>query len=263
MNAYSKAVDLGLTTAAVPGSDPERGYTPAEIVGILQTLTVSDISVAKVRSWFRDHNLWLERSTGGMMGPLHAAYQSASEPQKDGLDYLYDAVFKKSAEHLRTTDPVWSMQVKALVDLVVQLSPQASGLVDSFYALDGGRPWLTLTVEQYEAQRIAAEDAAALVAIREATKATQQAVITPLQSKLNAIDAWLATEAALAMTPTEYQAYADALLATDDGNPPEATDWVADTDAGGVRALDFDGVNDYLIADELLASDDGNPTGGE
>ena len=29
-------------------------------------------------------------------------------------------------------------------------------------------------------------------------------------------------------------------------NMDAATDWVADTDAGGVRALDFDGVNDYV-----------------
>jgi hypothetical protein len=31
-------------------------------------------------------------------------------------------------------------------------------------------------------------------------------------------------------------------------NMDAATDWVADTDAGGVRALDFDGVNDYVAA---------------
>jgi hypothetical protein len=31
-------------------------------------------------------------------------------------------------------------------------------------------------------------------------------------------------------------------------NMDAATDWVADTDSGGVRALDFDGVNDYVAA---------------
>jgi hypothetical protein len=53
------------------------------------------------------------------------------------------------------------VKVKELVDLVVALSPQASGLVDSFYALDGGRPYKDLTVEQYTAQQSAAEAAAA------------------------------------------------------------------------------------------------------
>lgn len=39
------------------------------------------------------------------------------------------------------------------------------------------------------------------------------------------------------------------LVGSNDGtltNMDAATDWVADTDSGGVRALDFDGVNDYV-----------------
>ena len=41
------------------------------------------------------------------------------------------------------------------------------------------------------------------------------------------------------------------LIGANDGtltNMDAATDWVADTGAGGVRALDFDGSNDYVIA---------------
>jgi hypothetical protein len=34
-------------------------------------------------------------------------------------------------------------------------------------------------------------------------------------------------------------------------NMDAATDWVADTDAGGVKALDFDGSNDYVITSAL------------
>ena len=153
MSAYAKSLQLNLT-----GTDAEK-------VAILQVLTVSDIPVKSVRTWFREQNLWLERSTGGMMGPLQIAYESASQQAKDGLDYLYDTVFARSAEYLRTTSPAWAPQVKALVDLVVALSPQTSGLVDSFYSLDGGRPWKDLTVEQFAASRTAyqdAEDAAAL-----------------------------------------------------------------------------------------------------
>lgn len=55
--------------------------------------------------------------------------------------------------------------------------------------------------------------------IKAATLATVQALINPLQSKLNAIATWLNTAEALAMAPAEYQAYADSLLASEDGNP--------------------------------------------
>ncbi len=154
--SYQAAVNLGLTTAIVPASNPPRGYTDAEIVAILHTLTVHDIPVDSVRTWFREKELWLERSTGEMFGPLQVAYDQAPQEAKDGLDYLYDAVFKKSAEYLRTTEPVWAQKVYGLVQLILQLSPGSSNLVDSFYSLDGGRPYKDLTVEQFAAQRTAA-----------------------------------------------------------------------------------------------------------
>lgn len=155
MSGYQKAVELGLTVAIKPGTDPERGCTDAEIVGILQTLTVADIPIGSVRTWFRENELWMERSTGEMFGPLQAAYAQASQEAKDGLDYLYDTVFKKSADYLRTTQPVWAQKAFGLVQLILALSPGASGLVDSFYSLDGGRPYKDLTVEQFAAQRTA------------------------------------------------------------------------------------------------------------
>ena len=153
MNGYEKSVALGLT-----GTDAEK-------VAILKTLTVADIPIASVRTWFRENELWMERSTGEMFGPLQAAYAQASQEAKDGLDYLYDTVFKKSADYLRTTEPVWAQKAYSLVQLILQLSPGSSGLVDSFYALDGGRPYKDLTAEQFAAQRattatIAAKQAA-------------------------------------------------------------------------------------------------------
>lgn len=167
MSGYQKAVDLGLTTAIVPDSNPERGYTDEEIVAILHTLTVHDIAVESVRTWFREKELWLERSTGQMFGPLQVAYEQAPQEAKDGLDYLYDAVFAKSAEYLRTTEPVWAQKAYSLVQLILQLSPGSSNLVDSFYALDGGRPYKDLTLEQFAAQRTASESIAGKVAALE------------------------------------------------------------------------------------------------
>ena len=166
MSGYQKAVSLGLTVAIKPGTNPERGYTDAEIVEILQTLTVADIPIGSVRTWFRENELWMERSTGEMFGPLQAAYAQASQEAKDGLDYLYDTVFKKSADYLRTTQPVWAQKAFGLVQLILALSPGASGLVDSFYALDGGRPYKDLTVQQFAAQRTAAAEQAEAMAFR-------------------------------------------------------------------------------------------------
>jgi hypothetical protein len=196
--SYQAAVNLGLTTAIVTGSNPPRGYTDAEIVTILHTLTVHDIPVDSVRTWFREKELWLERSTGEMFGPLQVAYENAPQEAKDGLDYLYDAVFAKSATYLRTTEPVWAQKAFSLVQLILQLSPSSSGLVDSFYALDGGRPHKDLTVEQFAAQRTTAETEAAAFA-------TKTALTTAFHAYLNAIgtseqgdrktDLWTALEA--------------------------------------------------------------------
>jgi hypothetical protein len=44
-----------------------------------------------------------------------------------------------------------------LVQQVASLNPTAAGLVDSFYALDGGRPYKDITVSGYAAQRADAE----------------------------------------------------------------------------------------------------------
>ncbi len=168
MNGYQKSEALGLS-----GTDAEK-------VAVLQTLTVSDIPIGSVRTWFRENELWLQRSTGEMFGPLQSAYSSASQQAKDGLDYLYDTVFAKSAEYLRTTQPVWSQKVFALVQLVVALSPGASGLVDSFYALDGGRPYKDLTVQQFAAQRTAAEAEAETLATRHTLAVTFNAYLNAI-----------------------------------------------------------------------------------
>lgn len=171
--SYQAAVNLGLTTAIVPESDPPRGYTDEEIVAILQTLTVHNIPVDSVRTWFREKELWLERSTGEMFGPLQVAYEQAPQEAKDGLDYLYDAVFKKSAAYLRTTEPYWAQKVYGLVQLILQLSQGSSGLVDSFYALDGGRPYKDLTEVQFAAQRTEYENLQAQQALAQEWGALQ------------------------------------------------------------------------------------------
>lgn len=187
-NAYATAQRLQITG------------TPQQIVDVLKTLTVSDIPTASVRTWFREKELWLERSTGGMFGPLQAAYEAASQPQKDGLDYLYDTVFAGSAQWLRTTQPVWAVKVWQLVQLVVALSPQASGLIDSFYALDGGRPFAALTVEQYEEQKAAGEADAAKNGLRTRVEFEKTQFDARVNEVLAAIDAGTITTGAGVLT---------------------------------------------------------------
>jgi len=209
MNGYEKAVELGLTGTA------------AEQVAILHTLTVGDINIKAVQRWFRENELWMQGPSGKMFGALELAYAHESTPPEAiaGLDYLFATVFGDSAETLQTTNPTWSVKVWQLVQLVVQLVPQATGLVDSFYALEGGRPYKDYTVEQFDADQTAATEATSKADYLATQLATLQAVIDPVQTKLNAIATWGQTSDVLALGVVEYQAYLDGLMATVDGNP--------------------------------------------
>lgn len=158
MIEYQKAVDLGLTTATVPGSDPPRGYADEEILAILQTLTVSNIAVDAVRVWLREKLLWFRSSPTTMGGAIQQVIESPSTPDetKQQLGIFWSAVFGDGAQNLLTTVPTWAGLVWQIIQGLTQAAPDAAALVDSFYALDGGRPYKDLTVEQFAAQRTAA-----------------------------------------------------------------------------------------------------------
>lgn len=159
MSGYQKAVELGLTTAIVPESNPERGYTDAEIVGILHTLTVANIAVDAVRIWLREKLLWFRTSPTTMGGTIQSVLESPQTPAdtKEKLGLFWSAVFGDGAQNLLTTVPLWAGLVWQIIDGLTQAAPDAAALVDSFYALDGGRPYKDLTVEQFAAQRTTAE----------------------------------------------------------------------------------------------------------
>jgi hypothetical protein len=156
--SYQAAVNLGLTTAIVPGSNPPRGYTDAEIVGILHTLTVSNIAVDSVRVWLRENLLWFRSSPTTMGGAIQQVIDSDQTPNetKQQLGIFWSAVFGDGAQNLLTTVPTWAGLVWTIIQGLTQAAPDAAALVDSFYALDGGRPYKDLTVEQFAAQRTAA-----------------------------------------------------------------------------------------------------------
>ena len=162
--SYQAAVNLGLTTAVVPGSNPPRGYTDAEIVDILHTLTSSDIPVESLASLLREENLlkWTGEKYVGSIQALVLA-NASNATLVDAIDELKSTVFGQSAKKLRTTEPFWAGKVWAIVSMIVGLIPDTAGIVEKVYALDGGRPYKDLTVEQFAAQRAAFENAAITV----------------------------------------------------------------------------------------------------
>ena len=158
MNGYEKSVALNLI-----GTDAEK-------VAILRTLTVSNIAVDAVRIWLRENLLWFRTSPTTMGGAIQQVIDSDQTPAetKQQLGIFWSAVFGDGAQNLLTTVPTWAGLVWQIIQGLTQAAPDAAALVDSFYALDGGRPYKDLTVEQFGAQRTAFEAAAAATAARTA-----------------------------------------------------------------------------------------------
>lgn len=143
--AYEHALNLGLT-----GTDEQQ-------VAVLKTLTQGPIQTAEVRRWAREQGLWYRQADGQMGGTLQAAYAAATAGQKAALDLFYAAVWGDSALALRTTEPQYAGQVWAIVETISGLSADAAALVESFYRLDGGRPFKDITVAEFATQRATAE----------------------------------------------------------------------------------------------------------
>lgn len=148
MNGYEKSIELQLT-----GTDAEK-------VAILQTLSVSNISSTSVRIWLRQDRdpallAWDGSAWYGTLQDLQTAGQlTAAMPA--GIREL-KAVMLEGGE-LRTTVPGPAGRVWAIVAGIAQiLGGDQSVTIDSFYALDGGRPYKDLTAAAFAAQRADAE----------------------------------------------------------------------------------------------------------
>jgi hypothetical protein len=160
MNAYEKAQSLGLT-----GTDAEQ-------VAVLRTLTVSNIRVDAVRIWLRENLLWFRTGPTTMGGAIQVVLESPQTPAetKQQLGLFWSAVFGDGAQNLLTTVPTWAGLVWQIIQGLTQAAPDAAALVDSFYALDGGRPYKNLTVEQFAVERTAAIAAAESAAVMQALR---------------------------------------------------------------------------------------------
>jgi hypothetical protein len=145
MNGYEKAQSLNLT-----GTD-------AEIVAVLKTLTTTDILGSKLGKWLGERNL-LSWDGSAWFGTLQDLIDNGSITGNAlaGIRQLKAVLVGPRGDGLATTDPNWAPMVFQIITGISQVSQDAAALVDSFYALDGGRPYKDLTVEQFAAQRTAA-----------------------------------------------------------------------------------------------------------
>jgi hypothetical protein len=148
MNAYEKSIDLQLT-----GTDAEK-------VAILQTLSVSNISAVNVRLWLMVDRTppllsWDGQAWYGTLQELESSGQLPA-PMRDGIRELKSVMLANG--ELRTTIPAPAGKVWAIVSGIAQiLGGDQSATIDSFYALDGGRPFKALTAATFAQQRADAE----------------------------------------------------------------------------------------------------------
>jgi hypothetical protein len=144
MNGYETAQALQIT-----GTD-------SEVVATLQSLSRGNISANSVRSWMLqgvspallayDGSQWY-----GTLQDMIAA-GTITGTLLDGLRYL-KALMLQGGE-LRTTVPAQAVQTWSIVSQIAALvGGDQSATIDSFYALDGGRPFKSLTATEYQSQR--------------------------------------------------------------------------------------------------------------
>lgn len=148
MNAYEKSLDLQLT-----GTDAEK-------VAVLQTLSVSNISSTNVRIWLRQDRdpvllAWDGSAWYGTLQDLETTGQ-LTPAMSAGIREL--KVVMLEGGELRTTIPGPAGRVWAIVaGIAAILGGDQSATIDSFYALDGGRPFKSLTATAFAQQRADAE----------------------------------------------------------------------------------------------------------
>lgn len=156
MNGYEKSVALGLA-----GTDAEK-------VAILQTITTTDIIGTKLGKWLGERQL-LSWDGTGWFGLLQTLIDNGTitDAALAGIRELKAVLVGPRGDGLETTSPVWAPIVFQTISGIAQVSDDAAAMIDSFYSLDGGRPYKDLSVEQFAEQRTAAESVAGKVAALE------------------------------------------------------------------------------------------------
>lgn len=182
MNAYEKAQALGLT-----GTD-------AEIVAVLKTLTNGDIPAKALGKWLGERNL-LSWDGSGWFGTLQTLLDAGqiTGTAADGIRQLKAVLVGPRGDGLETTSPLWAGLVFQTISSIAQASPDAAALIDSFYALDDGRPYKDLDEPTYASQKTAAQATAALAAIDQAYAIEANETIGPALTASNRTKESIAT----------------------------------------------------------------------
>lgn len=194
MNAYEKSIALGLT-----GTDQA-------IVDKLKSLSTSNINASKVRLWMSDKGL-LTYDGDGWFGSLETKLPELTSELQAGIRDLKARVL--SGHPIRTAEIEHAPKVLLIITGIAVAMPEVAGLVSEFYALDGGRPYLTTTPEQFAAQRTAAQAQEELTLIDQAYATVSNETIQPALSDANRTKASIA--AALRTAATAMSAAANAL----------------------------------------------------
>lgn len=174
MNAYEMSVSLGLT-----GTDQEK-------IDVLKTLTANPIRLGYLLEMLNFRGML--RKTDGSQGQerwvgtlqnLKAALVALNLTEKvTAYEMWFSHVTNPRQVTWDTRFPQWAAAFYAM-ELVFADQPNMPSQADfdAVVALGGGRPYLTTTVEQYAAQRSAAQAAAALAVIDQAYATVQNEIV--------------------------------------------------------------------------------------
>jgi len=203
------------------------GKTPTQIAAILQTdfRTVSVVSLNDLLFTLNNRGMLVrlirpadtgEKWAGSVVNMILHVNTNGTAEEATAVNQWFSHITNDRNNTFDTTDATFAGLV-GLMQATFGGQPTMPTVADfdAIFDLGGGRRFADTTPESVQALI----DVQTKTDIKAATLAVIQDQITPLQNKLNAMSAWLITEAALAMSVAEYQTYADALAATDDGNP--------------------------------------------
>ena len=211
MNAYEMSVSLGLT-----GTDQEK-------VDVLKTLTATPIrldyllEMLNFRGMLRktDGSQGQERWVGTLQNLKSALIALNLTEKVTAYEMWFSHVTNPRQVTWDTRFPQWAAAFYAMEQSFAdQPNMPSQADFDAVVALGGGRPYVSLTDQQFAAQR----SVAALQAEKQAVVASCRTTVNALAAKVTAVNAWLDALDLSTKTVQELQAYCDALLASEDGN---------------------------------------------
>ena len=176
MNAYEMSVSLGLT-----GTDQEK-------VDVLKTLTANPIrldyllEMLNFRGMLRktDGSQGQERWVGTLQN-LKAALIALNLAEKvTAYEMWFSHVTNPRQTTWDTRFPQWAAAFYEMeLAFAGQSNMPSQADFDAVVSLGGGRPYKTLTLTEYAAQRSAAQAAAALAMIDQAYATVQNEIVAP------------------------------------------------------------------------------------